>query len=61
MLNIMLLMYSLNLNTVLQQNSGVAPLNIETGIYTNVPLNERLCTLCDKHPVEDEFHVLIIL
>ena len=53
MLNIIQLMYCLHLNVVLWQNSGVAALNIEARRYTNVPLNERLCTLCDKHQVEN--------
>jgi len=39
---------------------GVAPLHIETGRYTNVSLNERLCVLCNVHQVEDEFHVLMV-
>jgi hypothetical protein len=39
--------------------SGVAPLKIETGRYTNTPEEERLCTVCNMSEVESEEHSLI--
>ncbi len=38
---------------------GVAPLKIETGRYTRIPEEERLCTLCNLQEVESEEHCLI--
>jgi hypothetical protein len=38
---------------------GVLPLAIETGRYTRTPLEQRLCTLCNLHKVENEVHFLI--
>ena len=37
---------------------GVAPLKIETGRYTNLHLEERVCFNCHTE-IEDEMHVLI--
>ena len=37
-------------------------LNIEKGRHNHphkIPLNERLCTNCNNHEIEDEFHTLI--
>jgi hypothetical protein len=41
--------------------SGSLPLAIETGRYAKpkVPLNERICTYCNKNCVEDEMHFLM--
>ena len=38
--------------------SGVAPLKIETGRYSNTPECERLCTLCNENCIENEVHVV---
>lgn len=38
---------------------GVAPLRIETGRYTGIPVNLRHCVLCNDGNIEDEKHVLI--
>jgi hypothetical protein len=38
--------------------TGVAPLAIETGRYTNTPVNQRKCFHCD-YETEDEKHVLM--
>ena len=40
-----------------QLRLGILPLAIETGRYTNIPVNERYCFSC-KHEkkVEDEYH-----
>ena len=40
---------------VAQLRLGILPLAIETGRYTNTPINERLCFWC-KNKVENEFH-----
>ena len=55
----------LNLNISKYQRSllaqfrcGILPLEIEVGRYRDIPLNERLCKLCDKNQVEDEIHFL---
>ena len=34
-------------------------LEIERGRYRNIPRHERLCKLCDKDVVEDEYHFLL--
>lgn len=39
-----------------QFRSGILPLNIEVGRYTNVPSEQRICTFCEDNVVEDEFH-----
>ena len=41
-----------------QFRAGILPLSIEVGRYRNIPLEERLCTLCDDNVVEDEIHFL---
>ena len=38
---------------------GVAPIRIETGRYERLPLEERLCPVCDENSVESEFHVIM--
>lgn len=35
-------------------------LAIEHGRYSNVPRNERICTQCNSHMIENEFHRLLI-
>lgn len=35
-------------------------LNIETGRYTNTPLNERVCIQCNMNQIESEFHFLLV-
>ena len=37
---------------------GVAPLRLETGWYTNTPVNERLCLVCGNG-IEDEKLVIL--
>ena len=34
-------------------------LPVELGRWTGIPLNERLCTLCDAKHVADEFHFIL--
>ena len=38
---------------------GILPLGIEVGRFTDVPLEYRLCQLCDDGLLEDEFHFLL--
>ena len=37
----------------------VSPLAIETGHYSNIPVKQRLCSLCDLNVVENKMHVLL--
>ena len=41
-----------------QFRAGILPLSIETGRFTNVSLNDRICLLCNSQLIEDEFHFL---
>ena len=34
-------------------------LNIEQGRYGNIIRNSRVCTLCDKYDIEDEYHFIL--
>ena len=43
---------------IAQFRAGTLPLNIEVGRYRNITLDMRVCTVCDKNEVEDEYHVL---
>ena len=38
--------------------TGSLPLEVETGRYRNIPLEERICKLCQAAP-EDEMHFII--
>ena len=40
--------------------SGRLPLAIETGLYSNTPLENRLCTLFSSRLIESEFHFICI-
>ena len=44
-----------------QLGGGILPLQVEIGRYCNLPLKQRICTLCDKNEVEDEFHLAMPL
>ena len=37
---------------------GTLPLRIETGRYRGESLEDRLCILCNKQEIEDEFHFI---
>ena len=41
-----------------QFRAGILPLHVETGRFRNLPLEQRLCVLCDKSEVEDEYYFL---
>ncbi len=38
---------------------GTAPLRIETDSYERLPVEQRVCEVCDSDNVEDEMHFLI--
>jgi hypothetical protein len=45
-----------------QFRSGVAPIRLETGRYERgryLPVEERICYLCDNNAVESEIHVIL--
>ena len=43
-----------------QLRLSILPLQIEIGRYYRVPLEQRLCKLCNSNQIEDEFHLLCI-
>ena len=49
-----------NRSLLAQFRLGILPIHVETGRYSNTPLEERICKLCDFNEIEDEYHFLII-
>ena len=45
-------------SVIAQLRSGTLPLQIETGRFQNIPLEYRLCLLCNSNNVETETHFL---
>ena len=41
-----------------QLRCGILPLKIETGRYTHIPIEFRMCTFCNANAVENEIHFL---
>ena len=41
-----------------QFRCGILPLKIETGRFSRLPLDERVCEMCNLNKIEDEFHFL---
>ena len=41
-----------------QVRLDILPINIETGRYKSIPLERRICTLCNLDQIEDEIHIL---
>jgi hypothetical protein len=41
-----------------QMRCGILPLKIETGRYTQIPVEFRICIFCNDNVVEDENHFL---
>jgi hypothetical protein len=41
-----------------QLRMGILPIRVETGRFTNLKLNDRLCQICHDQKVEDELHFL---
>ena len=52
-------MHKRNRSLLSQFRLGILPLHIETGRYTNTPLENRICKQCELNEVEDEYHFLI--
>ena len=55
----------LTINLTRSQRSQLArlrsctlPLKVETGRFTQIPYEQRLCTFCDQEAVEDEEHLV---
>ena len=42
-----------------QFRCGILPLKIETGRFTNIPVQFRICEFCNSENVEDESHILL--
>ena len=42
-----------------QLRIGILPLKIETGRFTNIPVDNRICVYCDSGEIEDEFHFVL--
>ena len=38
---------------------GVLPLKLETGRWKDVPLEKRLCPVCEDNCLEDEIHFVV--
>lgn len=45
---------------VSQLRCGILPLKLEIGRYLRIPLEDRLCELCNTDSVEDESHFLLV-
>ena len=37
---------------------GILPLAVETGRFNGTPLDERICKICNRDVIEDEFHMI---
>ena len=37
---------------------GALPIRVETGQYNGLERNQRLCMVCNKGNIEDEYHVM---
>ena len=42
-----------------QFRCAVLPLKIETGRFSGLAIEDRLCQVCDQHAVESEIHLLL--
>ena len=43
---------------VAQIRLGILPIKIETGSFRSLPVQQRLCELCEMHKAENEIHFL---
>lgn len=46
-------------SAIAKMRMGVFPIELELGRYRHKPLEDRQCTQCDCHEVEDESHFLL--
>ena len=44
---------------IAQIRMGILPIRVETGRYTNMKMNDRLCQICNTANVEDEIHFIM--
>ncbi len=42
-----------------QFRCGVLPLKVETGIFQDIPVEYRLCIICEENVIETESHFLL--
>ena len=42
-----------------QIRCGILPIRLETGRFCRLPVDNRLCELCNLGKVEDEFHFMM--
>ena len=42
-----------------QFRCGILPIKLKTGRYTNLPIEERLCEICNTDAIESEMHFLL--
>ena len=47
-------------STIAKLRLGILPLAVETGRYNNIPLEDRICALCDLNEVETEYHFVFV-
>jgi hypothetical protein len=45
-------------NNLIKLRTSSHKLAIETGRYNNIPVDQRLCTMCEGNEVEDEIHFI---
>ena len=43
-----------------QLRIGILPLFVETGRFTNIKKEDRICTLCTDNCIEDEIHFTLV-
>ncbi len=43
---------------LVQFHCGIVPLSIETGRWASIPLEDRICKMCNSLVVEDEYHFI---
>ncbi len=43
---------------LVQERCGILPLSIETSRWGSIPLEDRMCKMCDSLVVEDEYHFI---
>ena len=43
---------------IAQIRMGILPIRIETGRFTNLKINERICQFCNLREIEDEIHFI---
>ena len=48
------------ISLISQFRCGILPLKVETGCFSQIPFEFRLCTLCSLDKIEDEFHFFFV-